>query len=323
MLLKTNGLNFNNLSTEGYTTFVLAVLFTIITLASMIYYVRRKNVTSVAAILITLVFPALTVFCWMYLILLVREYETGTALLWAFIAVVAYLALATIIATIVAFTAKDKAPVVENAEKKAEEANEEEVLLIEAPAEEKAEEVAEEPIEEATEEPVEEPIEEATEEPAEEANEEANEEDAVEGVIFAKASKETFAEQLAKLSEEQLALYNEILEYAQAKEGTKTSQSRSHLMVKVGRLRLIEMKFLREKLVCKFMVGSSEIKNYSLAEKSVKIKEKPVNIELDGENSLAVAKNMVDIVYKNIVEAKEDKKANEVVAPVESEGEEE
>ena len=108
MLLKTNGLNFNNLSTEGYTTFVLAVLFTIITLASMIYYVRRKDVSSVGAILITLVFPALTVFCWMYLILLVREYATGTALLWAFIAAVAYLALATIIATIVVLVAKNK-----------------------------------------------------------------------------------------------------------------------------------------------------------------------------------------------------------------------
>ena len=196
-------------------------------------------------------------------------------------------------------------------------------LIPEEVTEEVAEEPVEEPIEEPIEEATEEPIEETTEEPVEEPVEEANEEAGVEGVIFAKASKETFAEQLAKLSEEQLALYNEILEYAQAKEGTKTSQSRSHLMVKVGRLRLIEMKFLREKLVCKFMVGSSEIKNYSLAEKSVKIKEKPVNIELDGENSLAVAKNMVDIVYKNIVEAKEDKKANEVVAPVETEGDEE
>ena len=345
MLLKTNGLNFNNLSTEGYTTFVLAILFTIITLASMIYYVRRKEVSNVGAILITLVFPALTVFCWMYLILLVKEFTTGNALLWAFIAAMAYLAVATLIATAVAFTAKDKkeAPVVEEA--KEEEKKADEVLLIEAPAEEAAEEVteepAEEPAEEVAEEPVEEPVEEqaaeeqaaeetteevAEEQPVEETTEEVEEEaeePTVEGVIFTKASKETFAEQLAKLSEEQLALYNEILEYAQAKEGTKTSQSRSHLMVKVGRLRLIEMKFLREKLVCKFMVGSSEIKNYSLAEKSVKIKEKPVNIELDGENSLAVAKNMVDIVYKNIVEAKEDKKANEVVAPVESEDEEE
>ena len=322
-------MNFNNLSNEGYAAFVLAIIFTIVTIASFIYYVRHKNLNTIVGIVTTLVIPGITVFCWLYVILTVRSFEAGTSLLWAGVGALAYMALAVLVAWLISLCYNKKpqekaeaapveeAPVTEEA---AEEAPAEEtVLLIDAPAEEVAEEApVEEPVaEETTEEPV------AEEAPAEEvAEEEETTEPAVEGVVFTKASKESFAEQLAKLSYEQRVLYEDLLAYAQAKEGTKTMESKSHLMVKVGRLRLIEMKFLREKLVCKFMAGSSEFKNYSLAEKSVKIKEKPVNIELENENSVAVAKNMIDIVYKNIIDSKEEKKDNDVVAPVDVETEE-
>lgn len=328
-MLLTSGMNFNNLSNEGYAAFVLAIIFTIVTIAAFIYYVRHKNLNTIVGIITTLVIPGITVLCWLYVILTMRSFEAGTALLWAFVGALAYMAVAVLVAWIISLAFGGKK------EEKVEENKEEAVLLIDAPAEtaeepaeEVAEEPAEEPVEEVAEEPVEEVAEEATEEPVEEPTEEVAEEEeeaapAVEGVVFTKASKESFAEQLAKLSYEQRVLYEDLLAYAQAKEGTKTMESKSHLMVKVGRLRLIEMKFLRDRLVCKFMAGSSEFKNYSLAEKSVKIKEKPVNIELENENSVAVAKNMVDIVYKNIIESKEEKKDNDVVAPVAEEATEE
>ena len=340
MLLKSSGINFNNLSAEGYTAFVLSILFTIITLAAFIYFARHKEVNGLLAAVIEYILPSVTVFCWMYLIFIVTDFTVSKSLLYAFITAIAFLAVAVAVGLIVAglknSKAKDEAHEVANEEEK-----KDDVLVLEAPAEEKVEEVvveqakeeaaeeSEEPAPE-TEEVAEETTEETTEEVAEEAQPveetvetvEEEEEPKVEGVIFTKASKETFAEQLAKLPEDILGLYNEILEYAQAKEETKTMESNSHVMVKIGRLRLLELKFLREKLVCKFMAGSSEIKNYSLAEKSVKIKEKPITIELENESSLAVAKNMVDIVYKNIMDAKEEKKLNDVVAPVSDETEE-
>ena len=328
MLLKSSGINFNNLSADGYAAFVLAIIFTIITLASFIYLARHKEINSLLGAFIEYVFPTLTVFCWMYLIFNVTSFAMGLCLLYAFIAAVAFLIVAVSIGLIVCAWKKDAEKREEQKVEKAEENKEDDVLMLEAPAEEEQKEevvveetpVEETPAEEPAAEPVEEVAEEATaEETTEEVAEENEDDPKVEGVIFNKGPKETFAEQLAKLSAEELALYNEILEYAQAKEDTKTMESNSHVMVKVGRLRLLELKFLREKLVCKFMAGSSEIKNYSLAEKSVKIKEKPITIELLDESSLAVAKNMVDIVYKNIVDAKEEKKANDVVAPVSDE----
>jgi len=324
MLLKSSGISFNNLSADGYAAFVLAIIFTIITLASFIYLARHKEINSLLGAFIEYVFPTLTVFCWMYLIFNVTGFAIGFCLLYAFTAAVAFLIVAVAIGLIVCAWKKDAEKHEEQKAEKAEENKEDDVLMLEAPAEEEQKEeevvVEETPAEEPAEEPVEEAVEEApAEETTEEAAEENEDEPKVEGVIFNKGPKQTFAEQLAKLSAEELALYNEILEYAQAKEDTKTMESNSHVMVKVGRLRLLELKFLREKLVSKFMAGSSEIKNYSLAEKSVKIKEKPITIELVDENSLAVAKNMVDIVYKNIVDAKEEKKANDVVAPVSDE----
>ncbi len=338
MLLKQSGINFNNLTAEGYTAFVLAIIFTIVTLAAFIYYVRHRGENGLVATIVEYILPTVTVFCWMYLIFNVTNFEVGKALLYAFITAIAFLVVAVAIGLIIVGLSKKSENTEENVAAVAEEKQEEkddDVLVLDAPVE--AEEVVveetteeapaeEQPVEETEEAPVEEaPAEEEApveETPVEEEPAEETEEAKVEGVIFTKGPKETFAEQLAKVPEEILALYNEILEYAQAKEETKTMESNSHVMVKIGRLRLLELKFLREKLVCKFMAGSSELKNYSLAEKSIKIKEKPITIELENESSLAVAKNMVDIVYKNILEAKEDKKLNDVVAPVSDEVEE-
>lgn len=60
-------MNFENLSTEGYVAFILAIIFTIVTIASAIYFARHKKINLVLNIFITLIFPILTVFCWTYL----------------------------------------------------------------------------------------------------------------------------------------------------------------------------------------------------------------------------------------------------------------
>ena len=63
-------LDLSNLSNESYAAFVLAIVFTIITLAGAIIILRRSFKTStVIKVLTTIVFPFIAIFCWLYMIL--------------------------------------------------------------------------------------------------------------------------------------------------------------------------------------------------------------------------------------------------------------
>ena len=318
-------MNFSNLSSEGYASFIIAIIFTIAAVATAIFFARHKKQNLLVTILAAFVFPAIAVFCWLYLIFIVSNFSIKWSLIWALIGTIGYLLLALAI-TFIAKAIIDRLesrpapeqPLVEETTEEVVEETTEEVIeeVVEEPIEEP---VVEEVVEEIVEEPiVEEIVEEVVEEPAEEPAPEvveANEE--VEGgVVFAEESKESFAEQLNKLSDEMINYYIEILEYAKTKDISMVKESKSHVIVKMGRMRLVEFKFNRGKLVSRFMAGSSELKNYSMAEKAVKIKEKPVIIEIENANSVAVAKNMIDIVCKNIMDAREEKQAEDTVEPV-------
>lgn len=357
-------MNFDNLSIEGCAAFVLAIVFSVITFASIIYFAIHKTSKTLVAVLATMVFPVITVFCWTYLIMNVCEQAVAFSLYVSLGAAVGYLLIALAIAAIIvaARKAKQNRPekVVETeiveetpAEEPVQEAGE--TLLITS-SEEVVEEVAEEqPIVEAAEEIEEvteveevvetqpetveetEVVEEVTEEqPAEETTEEVEEsfdedddeddEDSPRSVAFANTPKETFASQLSKLDEEYLAYFSEILTYAQEKPKTKTKEAKTHLTVSIGRMKVVQFKFIRKVLVGTYLAGSSELKNYTAQEKSVKIKEKPVVIAIDNEGSIEVSKNMIDIVHKNIMDAKAEKKAQakaEKLAAAESENNDE
>lgn len=355
-------INLNNLSGEGYAALILGIIFTIATIASAIFFAKHKDANKVVTALAAFVFPALSVFCWAYLILIVCSVEVKWSLVYALVCAVGYVIVAVAVSYIIYAIIKTRAnrpvkveepapePVQENTEEvpveetanlteeettETEEVPEEQEKIEDAPTtlllshteepEEQTEEVEEVVEEEETPEQTEEAQTEETAEETEEVvaeTEEADEENSdendetAEGVIFTKEPKVSFAEQLNALSEEMIGYYNEILEYAKTKDISMVKESRSHVIVKMGRMRLVEFKFNRGKLVCRFMAGSSELKNYSMAEKAVKIKEKPVMIEIENENSVAVAKNMIDIVCKNIMEAREAKEAEEVIPPV-------
>ena len=357
-------MNFDNLSIEGCAAFVLAIVFSVITFASIIYFATHKTSKTLVAVLATMVFPVITVFCWTYLIMNVCEQAVALSLYVSLGAAVGYLLIALAIAAIIvaARKAKQNRPekVVETeiveetpAEEPVQEAGE--TLLITS-SEEVVEEVAEEQpivetaeeIEEVTDveevvEPQPETVEEAEvveevteEQPAEETTEEVEEsfdedddeddEDSPRSVAFANTPKETFASQLSKLDEEYLAYFSEILTYAQEKPKTKTKEAKTHLTVSIGRMKVVQFKFIRKVLVGTYLAGSSELKNYTAQEKSVKIKEKPVVIAIDNEGSIEVSKNMIDIVHKNIMDAKAEKKAQakaEKLAAAESENNDE
>lgn len=313
-------MNFSNLSAEGYASFIIAIIFTIASVATAIFFARHKKPNIIVTILAAFVFPAIAVYCWLYLIFIVSDFTIKWSLIWALIGTIVYL----LLAVAVAFSAKAIINHLSNRPAK----NEEQTLVEETVEEtEETTEETEEPmpllIADVEETPVEEVAEEeaAEEDPVPEAVEETpvegpEQEEVEGGVVFAQESKETFAEQLNKLPDEMINYYIEILEYAKTKDISMVKESKSHVIVKMGRMRLVEFKFNRGKLVSRFMAGSSELKNYSMAEKAVKIKEKPVIIEIENENSVAVAKNMIDIVCKNILDAREEKQAEDTVEPV-------
>lgn len=322
------GMNFSNLSVEGYSAFILALFFSIVSVASFIYFMKHKETTNtVLTVLITLVFPMLTVFFWSYMMFNLYEYEIALALGISFGIALGYGLVALCIALIANAVAKAKANKKEEPQEEATlvapetmeteaEPVEMEQKLLNAP---ETEEVAEEeqPVEETTEEQPEEKVEEeVTPETVVEENIEAEqtveaestEPEVVEqGVVFSNGPRKTFAEQLEALSDEIKGYYNEILEYAMSKPDAKCSNAKYHTTVKIFAMKLLDAKFAKEVLVCNFMAGSSELKNYSKKEKVVKIKEKPVIIEIDSAESVTVAKNMIDIVYKNIEDAKEER----------------
>lgn len=321
-----SSLNFSNLTTEGYAAFVLALIFTIVSLAGFIYFAKHKDAGKVVISLTTLVFPVLAIFCWVYLIMNICAYSIAVSLGVALGTSVGYAVIAICLALIIEASMKANAKKKAELEaKKAEEASN----VVEA-TEETTEEVKEETTEEPTEETKDQKLLSAPEteetvalleenhddaEKTEEVKEETTEnaEPVEQGVIFSNEPKKTFDEQFSELDADRQGYFKEILEYAMEKPQTKCSNAKYHKTVKIGSMKLLDAKFSKDALLCNFMAGSSELKYYSKKEKNVKIKEKPVIIEIDSAESVPVAKNMIDIVFKNISDAKEelveDKKA--------------
>ena len=91
-------MNFSNLSAEGYASFILAIIFTIAAVATAIFFARHKKQHLVVTILAAFVFPALAIFCWLYLILIVSDFSIKWSLIWALVGTVSYLVLAVAVA---------------------------------------------------------------------------------------------------------------------------------------------------------------------------------------------------------------------------------
>lgn len=63
-------LDLSNLSTESYAAFILAIVFTVITLAGAIVLLRRSfKASTLIKVITTIVFPFVAIFCWLYMIM--------------------------------------------------------------------------------------------------------------------------------------------------------------------------------------------------------------------------------------------------------------
>ncbi|MBE7076105.1 MAG: hypothetical protein E7375_03485 [Clostridiales bacterium] len=106
-------MNFSNLTTECYAAFALALFFSIVFIASMIYFFRNKKVGKLVSILTTMIFPFLAIFCWVYLILVLSNKETIFSLGIALACSAGYLIFALVVAAL-AYGAKHRAEMIEN-----------------------------------------------------------------------------------------------------------------------------------------------------------------------------------------------------------------
>lgn len=102
-------MNFSNLSVEGYTTFILALIFTIISISAFIYFARHKNLNKTLSILITLVAPCLAVFFWVYMLMVVLNYSVVISLCSALACAVGYVGIAIGVAFLIMHCIKTKA----------------------------------------------------------------------------------------------------------------------------------------------------------------------------------------------------------------------
>lgn len=80
-------IDFNNLSTESYAAFIIAIVFTVVSIAGAIVLLRRlKTASTLLKVLTTIVFPFIAIFCWLYMILNVcANFDIGTSFYSAFL----------------------------------------------------------------------------------------------------------------------------------------------------------------------------------------------------------------------------------------------
>ncbi len=126
-------------------------------------------------------------------------------------------------------------------------------------------------------------------------------------ITISNLPKKTFEESLKELDAEQIEWYNQIREYALSKKDTRESISKYAITICCGKMRLMQIIIHRGKIVCKFMVSNAQLKKYAKAKGSVKVKEKPMDVEITTFESVGVAKEFIDVSHENIQIARNKK----------------
>ena len=148
----------------------------------------------------------------------------------------------------------------------------------------------------------------AVEEPKEEpAAEETVEEDGEGQVSFAKSQQQTLEERYFTLTPTQRGWYDEIIKYASAKEGSKRFKNLRYEEYKIGKNRLVRILIKRQVIHCEFILHNSDFKNY-VNENKISVRQSATTMRIENAETVAAAKNSIDIVVAAIEEEKEYKK---------------
>lgn len=160
--------------------------------------------------------------------------------------------------------------------------------------------VAEEPEEEPA--PVEPSVQEPEEEPCDEESEEEQEPQDVEGMITLRRNETLpYPEAYEALSSIEKSCVDDILAYAESKEGAKKVVNDKSASVYYGKKLLVRILLRRDKITARLTVQNNEFIAYTDKE-GLNIKAKPVDVRVDTPETIEHIKNIINITYNDFYE---------------------
>lgn len=160
--------------------------------------------------------------------------------------------------------------------------------------------VAEEPEEEPA--PVEPSVQEPEEESCDEESEEEQEPQDVEGMITLRRNETLpYPEAYEALSSIEKSCVDDILAYAESKEGAKKVVNDKSASVYYGKKLLVRILLRRDKITARLTVQNNEFIAYTDKE-GLNIKAKPVDVRVDTPETIEHIKNIINITYNDFYE---------------------
>lgn len=160
--------------------------------------------------------------------------------------------------------------------------------------------VAQEPEEETA--PVEPSVQEPEEESCDEESEEEQEPQDVEGMITLRRNETLpYPEAYEALSSIEKSCVDDILAYAESKEGAKKVVNDKSASVYYGKKLLVRILLRRDKITARLTVQNNEFIAYTDKE-GLNIKAKPVDVRVDTPETIEHIKNIINITYNDFYE---------------------
>lgn len=160
--------------------------------------------------------------------------------------------------------------------------------------------VAKEPEEETA--PVEPSVQESEEEPCDEESEEEQEPQDMEGMITLRRNETLpYPEAYEALSSIEKSCVDDILAYAESKEGAKKVVNDKSASVYYGKKLLVRILLRRDKITARLTVQNNEFIAYTDKE-GLNIKAKPVDVRVDTPETIEHIKNIINITYNDFYE---------------------
>ena len=143
--------------------------------------------------------------------------------------------------------------------------------------------------------------------PAPEAMETAVALDSENAVTFESTAKLTLDEKYAMLDEKSKRYYDEIIAYAETKEGVRCFKNARYVEYKSGKNRLVRVNVKRGVVISEFILPNNDFKNYVSGNK-LAIKLPTTVIKVTDDVMLSAVKESIDVAAKVIAEEKEMKR---------------
>lgn len=160
--------------------------------------------------------------------------------------------------------------------------------------------VAQEPEEETA--PVEPSVQEPEEESCDEESEEEQEPQDMEGMITLRRNETLpYPEAYEALSSIEKSCVDDILAYAESKEGAKKVVNDKSASVYYGKKLLVRILLRRDKITARLTVQNNEFIAYTDKE-GLNIKAKPVDVRVDTPETIEHIKNIINITYNDFYE---------------------